>query len=321
MSEIDRLYSYKSLFLTRRLISQSEILEKLEISTATFKRDLVKLRDRLNLPIIYDRSLRGYRLDKSSSLQELSGIIFSKEEILVFSTIQYILTQFDPNLFNSRLKPIKAKIEFMLNDIGITESDVISRIKFLHSRKRKINYDIFENLVQATFNRKKLFINYVESPNSINSDRTISPQQIVYYKDNWYIDAWCHLRNDVRTFSIDAINSCKIKEEPAKELNIGEIKKIFRLDYGIFVGHEKKWAKIKFNTNNAKWVLREEWHPEQKTFLNKDGWLTIEIPYSDDREILSEVLKLGSNAIVLEPSELRASHIDMIRATLANYKK
>lgn len=320
MSEIDRLYSYKSLFLTRRLVSQSEILEKLEISTATFKRDLVKLRDRLNLPIVYDRSLRGYRLDKSSSIHELSGIIFSKEEILVFSTIQYILTQFDPNLFNSRLKPIKTKIEFMLNDIGITESDVISRIKFLHSRKRKINYDIFESLIQATFNRKKLLINYMESQKNIIIDRIISPQQIVYYKDNWYLDAWCHFKNDVRTFSIDAINYCKISDEPANELNLNEIKKIFRKDYGIFVGKDKKWAKIKFNTNHAKWVIREEWHQDQKTFLHKDGWLTIEIPYSDSREILSEVMKLGKNAIVLEPLELRQAHVQALEYALANYK-
>ena len=180
MSEIDRLYSYKSLFLKRRLISQSEILSSLEISTATFKRDLSKLRDRLNLPIIYDRTLRGYRLDKDTLSNGFSSFIFSKEEILVFSTIQYILTQFEPHLFNSTFKPLKAKIEFMLNDIGLSESDVISRIKFLHSRKRTLNYDIFETLVKATFNRLRLSINYIESQTKIGIDRMISPQQIIY---------------------------------------------------------------------------------------------------------------------------------------------
>ena len=320
MSEIDRLYSYKSLFLKRRIISQSEILSSLEISTATFKRDLTKLRDRLNLPIVYDRTLRGYRLEKSSPSNGYSSVIFNKEEILVFSTIQYILTQFDPNLFNSKLKPIKAKIEFMLNDIGLSESDVISRIKFLHSRKRTLNYDIFETLVKATFNRLRLSINYIESQTKIGIDRMISPQQIIYYKDNWYVDAWCHYRNDVRTFAIDAIESCAMLDESAKELNVVEIKKIFRVDYGLFVGEIKKWAKIKINSNHASWVIREEWHPDQRTQLGLDGWLTLEIPYSDNREILSEILKLGDNAIVLEPQELKKSHLDILEQTLANYK-
>ena len=320
MSEIDRLYSYKSLFLKRRLISQSEILSSLEISTATFKRDLSKLRDRLNLPIIYDRTLRGYRLDKDTSPNGFSSAIFSKEEILVFSTIQYILTQFEPHLFNSALKPLKTKIEFMLNDIGLTESDVMSRIKFLYSRKRTLNYDIFERLLSASFNRKKVSIRYLDSQSNITIERTISPQQLIYYKDNWYMDAWCHFRNDVRTFALDAIEACTIVNESVKELNIAENKRMDRVDYGIFIGRVQQWAKIKINSKSASWVIREEWHPDQKTHMGSDGWLTLEIPYSDSREILAEILKLGNNAMVLEPKELKNSHVENLQLTLANYK-
>lgn len=320
MSEIDRLYSYKSLFLKRRIISQSEILSSLEISTATFKRDLTKLRDRLNLPIVYDRTLRGYRLDQTRSANGLSSVIFRQEDILVFTTIQYILTQFEPHLFNSKLKPLKAKIEFMLNDIGLTESDVISRLKFLYSRKRTLDYNIFESLLNATFNRKKLSISYAESKTKINIQRSISPQQLIYYKDNWYVDAWCHYRNDVRTFAIDAIQSCSVTNEQARELNVTEIKKIFRVDYGIFIGGAQQWAKIKINSNKATWVVREEWHPNQKSHLSSDGWLTLEIPYCDKREILSEIMKLGENAVVLEPPDLKKSHIDTLKHSLSNYK-
>jgi predicted DNA-binding transcriptional regulator YafY len=319
MSEIDRLYSYKSLFLARRIISQAQILELLEISTATFKRDLTKLRDRLNLPIIYDRGLRGYRLEKNSSPKDLSGLLFSKDELFVFSAIQFILTQFDPNLFNSKLKPLNAKIEFLMNDIDLNEADVMSRIKFLHSRKRKLNYDIFESLVKATFNRKKVSINYVGSNNSISNERIISPQQIVYYKDNWYLDAWCHFRNDVRTFSIDAINMCIPKEETSIELNISDIQKIFRIDYGIFIGKEKQWAKIRFDTKNISWIVREEWHSDQKSYFDNNGWFILEIPFSDTREILSEILKFGSNATIIEPEELRSSHINILKKSLENY--
>ena len=320
MSEIDRLYSYKSLFLKRRLISQSEILSSLEISTATFKRDLSKLRDRLNLPIIYDRTLRGYRLDKDTSPNGFSSAIFSKEEILVFSTIQYILTKFEPHLFNSALKPLKTKIEFMLTDIGLTESDVMSRIKFLYSRKRTLNYDIFERLLSASFNRKKVSIRYLDSQSNITIERTISPQQLIYYKDNWYMDAWCHFRNDVRTFALDAIEACTIVNESVKELNIAENKRMDRVDYGIFIGRVQQWAKIKINSKSASWVIREEWHPDQKTHMGSDGWLTLEIPYSDSREILAEILKLGNNAMVLEPKELKNSHVENLQLTLANYK-
>ena len=55
MSEIDRLYSYRTLLTGRRAVPRDEILYKMEISLATFKRDLAKLRDRLNIPVVFDK--------------------------------------------------------------------------------------------------------------------------------------------------------------------------------------------------------------------------------------------------------------------------
>ena len=61
MAEIDRYYAYQTLFSGRKAVPKMEFLKKLEISPATFKRDLAMLRDRLNTPILYDRDLGGYR--------------------------------------------------------------------------------------------------------------------------------------------------------------------------------------------------------------------------------------------------------------------
>jgi predicted DNA-binding transcriptional regulator YafY len=64
MSEIDRLYQYKTLLSGRRAMSREDIMQKLEISLATFKRDLAKLRDQLHTPIVFDRDLGSYRLEQ-----------------------------------------------------------------------------------------------------------------------------------------------------------------------------------------------------------------------------------------------------------------
>lgn len=51
---------------------------------------------------------------------------------------------------------------------------------------------------------------------------TISPQRLVHYRDNWYLDAWCHLRNDLRRFSVDAIQRVKVLRDKAR--NVAEAK-------------------------------------------------------------------------------------------------
>ena len=60
MSEVARLYRYRSLLVNLRVVSAARMIQELEISPATFKRDLAKLRDQLHVPIVFDRELGGY---------------------------------------------------------------------------------------------------------------------------------------------------------------------------------------------------------------------------------------------------------------------
>ena len=55
MAQFDRVYQYKSIFNRKRAVYKQELLAELEISEATFKRDLDKMRDFYNYDIVYDR--------------------------------------------------------------------------------------------------------------------------------------------------------------------------------------------------------------------------------------------------------------------------
>jgi len=64
MSELVRLYRFKSLLSSRTAISAQNLMATLEVSKATLRRDIAKLRDQLHVPIEFDRDLGGYTLDK-----------------------------------------------------------------------------------------------------------------------------------------------------------------------------------------------------------------------------------------------------------------
>ena len=101
MSEVLRLYRYKGLLSSRRGISADEIIATLEISRATFKRDLAKLRDQMHMPIEFDRDLGGYILLQGQADNELPGLWFSQGEILALVTIQQLLEQLEPGLLGT----------------------------------------------------------------------------------------------------------------------------------------------------------------------------------------------------------------------------
>ncbi|MFZ9550891.1 MAG: helix-turn-helix transcriptional regulator [Hylemonella sp.] len=320
MAEIDRIYHYRALFTGRRMVTRDEILRKLEISPATFKRDLAKLRDRLNIPVVYDKDLGGYRLEQSDSREELPGLWFSQEEMLALLTIQHMIAQLEPGVLGPKLKPLQSRLNEMLASQGVDAQVLAQRVKLVHAGKRKLTLKRFEAVTQATLNRKKIKIQHYNRQNGETVERTISPQQLVYYRDNWYVDAWCHLRKGLRNFSIDAIKECDILDEAAKEIPQAQIQAEVTAGYGIFSGQDVQWARMAFTPGRARWVSREEWHPDQKATFGKDGSYALEVPFSDERELLGDILKHGPEVVVLGPPRLRESVQKAIRLALNKYE-
>jgi len=133
----------------------------------------------------------------------------------------------------------------------------------------------------------------------------VSPQRLIYYRDNWYLDAWCHLRGGLRSFSIDAIQALQITSEPAIEIEEAELNRELESGYGIFSGAATHQAVLRFSPQLARWVSRETWHPQQSSDYDAEGYYILRVPYSQDTELVMDILKHGAEVEVLEPSELR----------------
>ena len=305
MSEIVRLYKYKELLLGKRAVPRQELMDRLEISEATFKRDLAKLRDQLHVPIEFDRDQGGYVMRQGHTDTELPGLWFSPEEVLALVTIQQLLVQLEPGLLGPKLKPLQGRLGELLEKHGLAGKDIAKRIRIVHAGKRTLAVKSFEEVAAATMARKRMRIAHYSRQNGKTTDREVSPQRLVHYRDNWYVDAWCHLRDDVRSFSIDAISRVSILDTPAKEVSAKTIDQSVGEGYGIFGGSPKGWAKLLFTPERARWVSRERWHSTQRSETLADGSYVLEIPYSDERELVGDLLRFGADVEVLEPGDLR----------------
>lgn len=314
MSEITRLYRYKSLLSGKRAISKSELMAVLEISEATLKRDLAKLRDQLNIPVVFDRDSGGYRMSSGHSDIELPGVWFSPQELSALATIQHMLEQLQMTFIGAKLKPLEQKLSSLMKSHGLDGPASARKVRLVHAGKRLPEMNCFDTIALATLGEKQIKLTHFNRQTGRSVDRTISPYRLVHYRDNWYVDGWCHLRQNIRSFSVDAITHAEALSEPIMDVDEDQLTSILQSSYGIFTGRPKAYAVLRFSELRSRWVKQEQWHPDQVTRLLPDGKLEMEIPYSDERELIGDVLKYGADVEVLRPAELR----QQIRLALAS---
>ena len=63
----------------------------------------------------------------------------------------------------------------------------------------------------------------------------------------------------------------------------------------------------------------EKWHSQQRTRHESDGALVLEVPYSDDTELVMDILRFGPDCRVLEPAALARKVAERAKATAAQY--
>ncbi len=224
MDRTERFYKIDQMIHDRRLVSFSELMEALEVSRATLKRDLEYMRNRLNAPIVWDRDAGGYRFDtphaEAGAQYELPGLWFNSGEVHALLTMQHLLTDLDPGgILTPHIQPLIARLNSLLGSAENTAEEIRRRVMIVGLGKRDLKLAHFEKVGAALLRRKRLAITYFARGSGETTEREVSPQRLVYYRENWYLDAWCHLRNDIRNFALDSIRECAVIEKKAREVS------------------------------------------------------------------------------------------------------
>lgn len=305
----ERIYKIDQLLSDRKFISIPDLLDYLGISKATLNRDLALMRDRMHAPIVFDSDLGGYRFDKEQKNHgisyELPGLWFSSNEIHALLTMHYLISNMDNGgILAAHIQPLQSRLTSLLGAADNPADEIKRRVKIRMVGVRHARLEHFEAIGFALLNRKRIQIDYDARATHRSSQREISPQRMIYYQGTWYLDAWCHLRNALRSFSIDAIRRVEILEKKSKDIPDKQLDEILGSGYGIFAGKKVQWATLLFSPEAARWVSNEQWHQDQQGKFNSDGSYELKIPYSQDTELIMDILKYGSRVKVMAPASL-----------------
>jgi len=321
VDKLERLYALHGLFNGRRRpLPLGEIVERLECSKATAKRAIHELRTVLDAPLVYDPVLGGYRYapgDGEPSF-ELPGLWFRAEELAALATLHEVVTRLEPGLMNEVLAPLARRLDEVLSRRSLGLSEVARRVRVLSQHARAPGI-AFATVARSVLTRRRLSFRYAKRTDNQAGDRSVSPQRLTRYRGCWYLDAWCHDHEGLRSFALERISEARVLPDRALNRPEAELDAHYGDAYGIFAGPATETAVLRVAPQRARWVADEVWHPRQSGAFLDDGSYEIRVPYGRPDELIQDILRLGPDVKVVAPAALRDEVAKCLREASAMY--
>jgi len=322
MDRFERISTLHRIFKAARYpVSLTRLMEETGRSRATVYRDIAFLRDALGAPIESDGENAAFHYASGEAERfELPGLWLSSEELQALLALNELVGRTGPGILAGALAPFRSRIDRLLSDQSDGKSFPIERIRVIGYGTRRVDEATFRHVASAVLGRKRLKFDYRARSTNAATQRIVSPQRLTHYRDNWYLDAWDHSRDALRSFALDRIARAELLDAAAEDRGDTELNQHLASSYGIFSGAPKAWAIVRFSPHAARWVADEHWHSQQQGQWLKDGRYELKVPYSNSRELLMDVLKYGADAEIIAPVSLREEMKIMLQLAIGAYQ-
>jgi len=150
--------------------------------------------------------------------------------------------------------------------------------------------------------------------------RVVDPYHLTAVDGDWFLVAYCHLREDTRLFAPGRISELRETgerfERPADFCIEDFLAPRFRKVRGSGPAQE---VRLRFSPLAARYIRERVWHPTQELHEEADGGLVLMLRVNHLVEVKRWALWWGAECEVLGPEELRSLMRQEIGRMLGKY--
>lgn len=207
--KVDRLVSIIMILLDKKRIGAQELANLFEVSPRTIYRDI----DVINMAGIPVRSISGvgggfeitqeYKVDKKFfSTADLSVLLMglsSLSNMIRGDELVHALAKVKSFIPADRAKDIELKANQIYVDLSPWMGNG--------------NIQAYVEMIKTALQESKLLSFEYVAHHGNRTARTIEPYQLVLKSSHWYVQGYCHTRNDFRLFRLSRMSNLHMQEE------------------------------------------------------------------------------------------------------------
>ncbi|HKI72251.1 MAG TPA: WYL domain-containing protein, partial [Verrucomicrobiae bacterium] len=164
--------------------------------------------------------------------------------------------------------------------------------------------EIFDALSKATARHRQLLLTYRKPGRKETEPRLVDPYHLANINGEWFLFAYCHLRNDIRTFVPSRIQEAELTGKTFIRPQKFSLEKRLRDTFGVVTGQGEFEVVIRFDELVSDYIREKRWHPSQQLIELEDGGVELRLKLSSLAEIQRWILSWGGQACALAPAEL-----------------
>lgn len=286
-----------------RFPNSTRLAAELEVCTRSIARDIEFMRDRMDLPIEYDEVRHGFFY--SGEVGAFPSLTISEGELFALVVAEKALQQYRGTSFEKPLVSAFRKMSQSLPDtFSLNLGEWNDSISFRTSAEPILNLDVFDELAKATARRDQLTILYRKPGQKNPEKRLIDPYHVANVNGEWFLFAYDHMREAIRTFVPARIKAITKTGTTFPRNTKFSIERELRNSFGVHSGRSEIKVAIRFNELVADYIREKKWHPSQKLRELSDGSVELRMTLSSLVEVERWVLSWGGNAEIIEPADL-----------------
>lgn len=293
----NRLFRILYYILEKEKVTANELAEKFEVSVRTIYRDIDSISS-VGVPIFTTQGKGGgIKIDNEYILNKSLFDANEKEQII--AALQGL---------EKTNKAYKSELITKLSALFKIKNSNWIEIDFTSWGSNNTYQDLFNTLKIAIINKNIISFSY-NSSKAEKINRRVKPIRLLFKEQDWYLYAFCLLRNDFRYFKLSRIKDLEVLAINYED-NFENIVLKREIKYENTVN-----IKLKFNKSVAFRV-----YDEFKAIVeDKKGNLYVEIKIPNNYKLYNYIFSFGANVEILEPKEIRNQFKNMINKIAKKY--
>ena len=178
-------------------------------------------------------------------------------------------------------------------------------------RKREGQKELFDNIKHAILEKRRLVITYLGGSGQ-KTIRTVEPFKLAFKKRDWYLHAYCCLKEDWRFFKLSRIRNCHLTNEIVKQKNVMD-----SVDSSDQVANQIE-VSLKFSPKLAFRVYED--FLEDEISLGKDGCYYVKTVLPEHESMYTYLLSYLDGVEILDPDYLKNELFSRVEKIQKFYK-